>query len=475
MADLKVFKTPPFNFLVLFAFLVFSIGVVSVESNDGSEKLPVFTFVDIFHVPPESRQKCSTILGWLATKYPNNYVLTSIRNIVYQLALPHSQIQENAEKELIAALDSLQGTMSNVSGLEPGTYISILTCSVDNKGRTILQKMVEHGLVQALSHTLSQKFWVGAKLNQLLDTEGNNLAHLAAMSENDELVHYVLGIMFKSNVVAGMLESINLNGQKPIDIAIRHRDQQIVDTMKNFFRVTTLAEREGFVDGIEVIEDSVAQAEKEAEEKKFKEFIEKEEDAAGKITEPEVTKDIEFAKQSKHRDAAEDASLDSRAQPLESSLSDDSSSSSQLSQSLEGEYSSKPKLQDQDVSSMKEITQQEETFSDENVIEDELREGLKEEQRLSPINKIENQPKEVELNYSLLRGGTVEAGEDQETQHKHNSDEDDKHPNKESSSKWSATAKAIVGASILVGTSILAATVVFIVCKGYGNKEENSF
>lgn len=474
MANLKAFKSPSFHFLVLFSLLVFSIGVVSVESNDGSEKLPVFTFVDIFHIPPESRQKCSTILGWLATKYPNNYVLTSIRNIVYQLALPHSQIQENAEKELIAALDSLQGTMSNVSGLEPGTYISILTCSVDNKGRTILQKMVEHGLVQALSHTLSQKFWVGAKLNQLLDTEGNNLAHLAAMSENDELVHYVLGIMFKSNVIATMLESVNSNGQKPIDIAIRHRDQQIVDTMKNFFRVTTLAEREGFVDGIEVIEDSVALAEKEAEEKKFKEFIEREEDAAGKITEPEITKDIEYAKQSKYKDTTEDTVLNSRTLPHESSTSEDSSSSSQLTQSLEDEYSMKPKLQDQNIS-MKENIQQEQTFSDENVIEDEQGEGLKEDQRLSPINKIESQPNEVEMNYSSLRGGSVDSGEDHEGQYKHDSEDDYKQANKESSSKWSVTAKAIVGASILVGTSILAATVVFIVCKGYGNKEENSF
>ncbi|KAJ1614640.1 hypothetical protein OIY81_418 [Cryptosporidium canis] len=474
MASLKIFKIPPFRFLVLFALLVFITGVVSVESNDRADKLPVFTFVDIFHIPPESRQKCSTILGWLTTKYPNNYVLMSIRNIVYQLALPHSQLQENAEKELIAAMDSLQGTMSNVSGLEPGTYISILTCSVDNKGRTILQKMVEHGLVQALSHTLSQKFWVGAKLHQLLDTEGNNLAHLAAMSENDELMHFVLGIMFKSNVIADMLESVNSNGQKPIDIAIRHRDQQIVDTLKNFFRVTTLAEREGFVDGVEVIEDSVALAEKEAENKKLKEFIEREEDAASRITEPEITKDIEYAKQDKYKDAIADTILDSQSQSIESSISEDSASSGQLTQSLEDDYSIKPMLGDQETSP-KENIQHEQTFSDEHVIEDE--ESVKEDQRYSPISKIdyekESEPKEAELNFSSLRGAAENA--DREAQHQSDEDEDYKQVNKESASKWSVTAKAIVGASILVGTSILAATVVFVVCKGYGNKEENSF
>ncbi|KAH8584898.1 uncharacterized protein ELE39_000849 [Cryptosporidium sp. chipmunk genotype I] len=481
MASMKIFKSPPFNFLILLLLLVFSIGVVSVESNDNSEKLPVFALVDIFHIPPESRQKCSTILGWLATKYPNNYVLMSVRNIIYQLALPHSMLQENAEKELIAAMDSLQGTMSNVSGLEPGTYISILTCSVDNKGRTILQKMVEHGLVQALSHTLSQKFWVGARLNKLLDTEGNNLAHLAAMSENDELVHYVLGIMFKSNVVAEMLESVNSNGQKPIDIAIRHRDQQTVDTMKNFFRVTTLAEREGFVDGVEVIEDSVTLAEKEAENKRFKEFIEKEEDAANKITNSEIAKDIEYAKQDKYKENVSDEILDPQSQSFDSSAAEDSMNSSQLTQSFEDEYSIKPKLQDQDILQTENI-QQEQTFSDENIIDDGLIEdSIKENQRFSRINKIENaeiedKPKETELNFSSLRGA-MESGLDQdhETRHHHDDNEDIKQVNKEPASKWSATAKAIVGASILVGTSILAATVVFIVCKGYGNKDENSF
>ncbi|OII74539.1 uncharacterized protein cubi_00092 [Cryptosporidium ubiquitum] len=478
MASLKIFKNPPFSFLILFALLVFSIEVVSVESNDNSEKLPVFALVDIFHIPPESRQKCSTILGWLATKYPNNYVLMSVRNIIYQLALPHSQLQENAEKELIAAMDSLQGTMSNVSGLEPGTYISILTCSVDNKGRTILQKMVEHGLVQALSHTLSQKFWVGAKLNRLLDTEGNNLAHLAAMSENDELVHFVLGIMFKSNVVADMLESVNSNGQKPIDIAIHHRDQQTVDTMKNFFRVTTLAEREGFVDGVEVIEDSVTLAEKEAENKKFKEFIEREENAASKITDSEITKDIEYAKQDRYKDRGNDDIQEIQSQSFESSIAEDSSNPSQLTQSLEDDYSIKPRFQDQEISKSDNI-QQEQTFSDENVIYDEEGdENTRGNQRLSSINKIESlenkaQPEEVELNFPSLRG-TGENG-DHESQHHHDSHEDFKKINKEPTSRWNATAKAIVGASILVGTSILAATVVFIVCKGYGNKEENSF
>ncbi|KAK9174288.1 hypothetical protein CmeUKMEL1_00190 [Cryptosporidium meleagridis] len=481
MASIKIFKILPFNFLLLFTLLVFSIGVVSVKSNDNSEKLPVFALVDIFHVPPESRQKCSTILGWLATKYPNNYVLMSIRNIIYQLALPHSMLQENAEKELIAAMDSLQGTMSNVSGLEPGTYISILTCSVDNKGRTILQKMVEHGLVQALSHTLSQKFWVGARLNKLLDTEGNNLAHLAAMSENDELVHYVLGIMFKSNIVAEMLESLNSNGQKPIDIAIFHRDQQTVDTMKNFFRVTTLAEREGFVDGVEVIEDSVALAEKEAENKKFKEFIEKEEDAASKITNAEITKDIEYAKQDNYKESVNDDILDSQSQSFESSAAEDSMNSSQLTQSLEDEFSIKPKLKDRDIL-QNESNQQEQTFSDENIYDEQAEDSaINGNQRFSVIKKIENTDKgdefkEAELNFSSLRGA-VENNMDQETQHHHYQDdkEETKQVNKESGSKWNVTAKAIVGASILVGTSILAATVVFIVCKGYGNKEENSF
>ncbi|KAF7457640.1 Ankyrin repeat family protein [Cryptosporidium felis] len=500
-------RNPLASFLLLTGFLLLGIWVGLVEPTHRSEKLPVFALVDIFHVPPESRQKCSTILGWLATKYPNNYVLMSMRNIIYQLALPHSQLQENAEKELIAAMDSLQGTMSNVSGLEPGTYISILTCSVDNKGRTILQKMVEHGLVQALSHTLSQKFWVGAKLNLLLDMEGNNLAHLAAMSENDELVHFVLGIMFKSNVVADMLESVNSHGQKPIDIAIYHRDQQTVDTMKNFFRVTTLAEREGFVDGVEVIEDSAALAEKE-EEKKLKEFIEKEESAASKINKPEITRDIEYAKQEDRRESfalpdsgrdeeIRDVSLgpDSASQSYESSVSEDSITAGRVAdQIIEEDFTTKSGYQERQGTQQDALMDeniQERTFSDENVPDqvDENEVPNVKEGFLSLINRVENShvldsdsdsipdailldkhSKPLEPALSSLRGSGGELDAEQQ-----DSENDDlKGTNKEPRSKWSATAKAVVGASILVGTSILAATVVFIVCKGYGNKDENS-
>lgn len=450
------------------------IGVVSINSPNESEKLPVFTLVDIFHIPPESRQKCTTILGWLATKYPNNYVLTSVRNIIYQLALPHSQLQENAEKELIAAMDSLQGTISNVSGLEPGTYISILTCSVDNKGRTILQKMVEHGLVQALSHTLSQKFWVGAKLNRLLDTEGNNLAHLAAMSENDELVHYVLGIMFKSNIVANMLESVNVHGQKPIDIAILHRDQQTVDTMKNFFRVTTLAEREGFVDGIEVIEDSISLSEKE-EDKKLKEFIQKEE-MAQKEENKEI-QNLEYTKNKKYNEFV-GANKENQLNPISQNY--ESSTDESQVQDSEEEYISKPKNEQviiqeieppsENIEKDNKSLNEDKDLYDNNLIEEKLN-GVKvlEEHRANELNKIENaesvldhdsdKPKAIEPAFASLRGSN-------------DNDEEIPKINKESTNKWSVTAKAIVGASILVGTSILAATVVFIVCKGYNKKEE---
>ncbi|KAK6590288.1 transmembrane protein [Cryptosporidium xiaoi] len=444
-----------------------SILGVNGESSE-TDKLPAFTLVDIFHVPPESRQKCTTILGWLMTKYPNNYVLLGIRNIIYQLSLPKSKFQENSEKELIAALDSLQGTMSNISGLEPGTYISILTCSVDNKGRTILQKMVEHGLLQALSHTLSQKFWVGAKLNKLIDTEGNNLAHLAAMSENDEIVHYVLGIMFKSNIVAEMLDSLNNHGQRPIDIAIHHRDQQTVDTMKNFFRVSTLAEREGFVDGVEVIEDSILSAEKEESEKQLKELMKQEEYAK------KIDNDIEYYKEIKNNEneqgydqAAENDQLDldySRKEayvnaqqiPPQTQQYDASQTLDSQIQTLEDEYS--PTIRELTETEYQELQEDDKLKSDyETGSNNQDHEYIENRTKFSEINKIDTTA-------PALRG--YNENDDDEN------DKVEKSKNRhQSENRWTATGKAIVGASILVGTSILAATVVFIVCKGYSKAE----
>ncbi|KAH8741178.1 hypothetical protein FG386_000085 [Cryptosporidium ryanae] len=459
------------RFLLLIAFLNFisnnnSILGTNVESSE-TDKLPAFTLVDIFHVPPESRQKCTTILGWLMTKYPNNYVLLGIRNIVYQLSLPRSQVQEGSEKELIAALDSLQGTMSNISGLEPGTYISILTCSVDNKGRTILQKMVEHGLMQALSHTLSQKFWVGAKLSKLVDTEGNNLAHLAAMSENDEIVHYVLGIMFKSNVVAEMLDSLNNHGQRPIDIAIHHRDQQTVDTMKNFFRVSTLAERDGFVDGVEVIEDSISSAEKEEGERQLKELMNQENYAKKLENEVEYYKELKSAE----GDQKYDELSDNDQQILDSSQKETYANEQQPPQTLQYdpsllEDSQIQTSEDEYSPTVRELTDAEyQALREEDKSKGDLEEDLKNQEleyienetKLSDINKIET-------TFPTLRG--YSDNEESENDVKIKSKRQD-------SNRWTATGKAIVGASILVGTSILAATVVFIVCKGYSTKEEN--
>ncbi|KAH7648138.1 transmembrane protein [Cryptosporidium bovis] len=457
-----------FLVIVCIGFILDNNSILGVNGESSeTDKLPAFTLVDIFHIPPESRQKCTTILGWLMTKYPNNYVLLSIRNIIYQLSLPKSKLQENSEKELIAALDSLQGTMSNISGLEPGTYISILTCSVDNKGRTILQKMVEHGLLQALSHTLSQKFWVGAKLNKLIDTEGNNLAHLAAMSENDEIVHYVLGIMFKSNIVAEMLDSLNNHGQRPIDIAIHHRDQQTVDTMKNFFRVSTLAEREGFVDGVEVIEDSISSAEKEESEKQLKELM-KQEEYAKKIDD-----DIEYYKEIKNNEneqgydqATENDQLDldySRKEayvnaqqiPSQTQQYDASQLVDSQIQTLEDEYS--PTIRELTETEYQELQEDDKLKSDyETGSKNQDNEYIENRTKFSEINKIDT-------TFPALRGYN-ENDEDENKEEKAKN----KHQNE---NKWTATGKAIVGASILVGTSILAATVVFIVCKGYSKAE----
>ncbi|OII71447.1 hypothetical protein cand_031600 [Cryptosporidium andersoni] len=488
----------------------------STYSGENKEKLPGYTFIDLFQSPPESRQKCTTVLGWMATKYPNNYIVMSLRNIVYYLALPHDRLPEGTEKELIAALDSLQGTISNVSGMEPGTYISVITCAIDSKGRNILQKIVEHGLVQALMHTMSQKFWTGAKLQDLVDTDNNNLAHLSAMSENDEMVHYLLGVMFKANIVADMLESVNKYGQKPIDIALLHKDQQTVDTMKNFFRVTTLSERELFPEGVEILEEVETLAEKEAKEKEKNnsELIQKD-------LQQEEMREIETQKRVEDSTAEEEKKLQLESiekaeiensilekklfesnksnaviRPLAISqldeLESDTSEPSDLITArkneiqFENDQSARNEAVDNELASeISSVDMRGSSFSRQSVpkLNSQRRGENKEKDNIPDLEQelielapptVEERPIAARLNLNtnskpnsedskLLRGAT-------------GADEIEDEENRAGNmfiKNWSTTTKAIFGAAILVGISVLGATVVFVICKGY-NKKNNS-
>lgn len=162
----------------------------------------------------------------------------------------------DTEKVLLYSMDTLQDNV--FEGFASAELAKLCTCScIPEKNQTTLQALILSGFDRVMDHKFTAVLWNGAlrqhqpgSLAEFVDGDGNNLLHLAVLSDNPRMVDKILQLVVVPFHTVLELEALlsgrNKNGLRPIDLVafvtptVRHGMRS---RLKKQFRLVTLFRR----------------------------------------------------------------------------------------------------------------------------------------------------------------------------------------------------------------------------------------
>lgn len=132
------------------------------------------------------------------------------------------------QKVVLYGMDTFQDTAFEELSLAELNQLSICFC-IPEKQLTTLQAMVLAGFDKVMDHKFTNMLWRGAvsqspniSINNVLDYNGNNILHLAVLSESLRMLDKVLKLItlpyHKVEELQALLTSSNKQGLRPLDL-----------------------------------------------------------------------------------------------------------------------------------------------------------------------------------------------------------------------------------------------------------------